>query len=213
MILAIDTCLDACSAAAVGGSGLLAAASEPMARGHQERLAPLVAEVMARAGLGFEAVERIAVTVGPGSFTGLRVGLAFAKGLALALDRPVVGVGTLHALAVSAGATGLTAAVVDARREQVYLQPFRDGEPLGDPEALGAADAAARLIGLGRTWRLVGSGGGLLAPFMTGAALEPLSAPDPGAVARIGAAAAPGPARPVYLRAPDAKLPARQLSA
>ena len=81
IVLALDTCLFACSAAVVRGGELLARRIDPMARGHQERLAPLVQEVMAQAGLDFEALDRIGVTVGPGSFTGLRVGLAFAKGL------------------------------------------------------------------------------------------------------------------------------------
>lgn len=208
MILAIDTCLGACSAAVADRGRLLAARSEPMERGHQERLAPLVAEVMDAAGIGFEQIERIAVTTGPGSFTGLRVGLAFAKGLALALERPAVGVGTLHALAASAGEAGLVAAVVDARREQVYLQPFRDGAALAEAEALTASDAAARLAGHGEGWRLVGSGGPLLAPLLASSEVDGRLAPDPAMIARIGAGAPLAPARPVYLRAPDAKLPA-----
>ncbi|MGH6971174.1 MAG: tRNA (adenosine(37)-N6)-threonylcarbamoyltransferase complex dimerization subunit type 1 TsaB, partial [Caulobacteraceae bacterium] len=83
-ILVIDTSLGACQAGLFESSRRLAGASEPMERGHQERLAPMVAEAMARAGLAFADVKRIAVTLGPGSFTGLRVGLAFAKGLRLA---------------------------------------------------------------------------------------------------------------------------------
>jgi tRNA threonylcarbamoyladenosine biosynthesis protein TsaB len=208
LILALDTCLGACSAALVRGAHVLAARSEPMERGHQERLAPLVAEVMKTAGAPFGAVERIAVTTGPGSFTGLRVGLAFAKGLGLALGKPVLGVGTLHALAVSAEEAPLTAAVVDARREQVYLQPFRRAAALADPVALSAVDGAARLAAFGGPWRLVGSGGPLLAPLLNAAALDPRSAPDPVVIAQLAASAAPGSARPVYLRAPDAKLPA-----
>ncbi|MDP3173606.1 MAG: tRNA (adenosine(37)-N6)-threonylcarbamoyltransferase complex dimerization subunit type 1 TsaB, partial [Phenylobacterium sp.] len=86
MVLGLDTCLDACSVAVRDGARILAASSEAMARGHQERLAPLAAEVMAAAGLRFDQLGRVGVTVGPGSFTGLRVGLAFAKGLAAALD-------------------------------------------------------------------------------------------------------------------------------
>ncbi|MDP8917245.1 MAG: tRNA (adenosine(37)-N6)-threonylcarbamoyltransferase complex dimerization subunit type 1 TsaB, partial [Pseudomonadota bacterium] len=162
MILAIDTCLTACSAAVTDGARVLAARSEPMDRGHQERLGPLVAEVMA--GLEFSALERIGATVGPGSFTGLRVGLAFAKGLGLALGRPVVGVGTLQALAADEGARA--AAVVDARRGQVYLQAFADGAALSEPEALTAADAADRLRSLGADWRLVGSGAEMLAALL-----------------------------------------------
>src|SRR5687767_11529684 len=114
IVLAFDTCLNACSVAVSDGDRVLAQRLEPMARGHQERLAPLVAEVMAAAGLGFGALERIGVTVGPGSFTGLRVGLAFAKGLSAALGIPAVGVGTLEALAEPF--QGSVIAVLDAKR-------------------------------------------------------------------------------------------------
>ena len=82
--------------------------------------------VMARAGLAFADLDRIAATVGPGSFTGLRVGVAFAKGLALALGKPTVGIGTLEALA--AQAPGLVFPAIDARRGQLYLQAF-DNQP------------------------------------------------------------------------------------
>ena len=99
IVLAIDTCLFACSVAVVNDGRVLARRVEPMSRGHQERLAPLVQEAMAEAGLGFDKLDRIGVTVGPGSFTGLRVGLAFAKGLASALSIPAVGIGALEALA------------------------------------------------------------------------------------------------------------------
>ncbi|MGZ8364529.1 MAG: tRNA (adenosine(37)-N6)-threonylcarbamoyltransferase complex dimerization subunit type 1 TsaB, partial [Caulobacteraceae bacterium] len=98
MVLGLDTALTACSVAVIDGDAVLASRSEPMTRGHQERLAPMVAEVMAEAGIAFDALDRIGVTIGPGGFTGLRVGLAFAKGLALALDIPCVGVTTLAAL-------------------------------------------------------------------------------------------------------------------
>lgn len=208
VVLAIDTCLGACSAAVVEDGRELSARSEIMERGHQERLAGLVAEVMGEAGVGFEALDRVGVTVGPGSFTGLRVGLAFAKGLGLALERPVVGVGTLAALAASVRRTAFVAAVVDARREQVYLQPFRDGAALAGPEALTALDAAERLTRLGESWLLVGTGGALLAPHTDGAVLDARTAPDPVVVAGLAGGASLEPAKPVYLRAPDAKLPA-----
>src|ERR1700744_2624959 len=102
IVLGLDTCLNACSVAVLDGERVVASAREGMARGHQERLAPMARDVMAKAGIGFPALDRIAATVGPGSFTGLRVGVAFAKGLALALDRPTAGVGTLEALAQQA---------------------------------------------------------------------------------------------------------------
>ena len=101
LTLALDTCLAACSAALDRDGQTVGWISEPMARGHQERLAPMVRDLMADCGVAFGDLDRIGVTVGPGSFTGLRVGLAFAKGLALALNRPCVGVGALEALAAS----------------------------------------------------------------------------------------------------------------
>src|ERR1700694_4222158 len=116
IVLALDTCLAACQAAVLEGERVLASRSEPMLRGHQERLAPMVREVMDEAGLDFTALDRIAVTVGPGSFTGLRVGRAVAKGLRLALETPVVGIGVLEALAAGAPDEGAVAAVIDARR-------------------------------------------------------------------------------------------------
>ena len=213
IILAIDTALETCSAAVLDGERVLAARSEAMARGHQERLAPLVAELMAEAGIGFDQLDRIGVTVGPGSFTGLRVGLAFAKGLGVALDKPVVGVGTLAAM--GAGTSGFAAVAVDARRDQIYLQAFRDGQPLGAPEALATGDAARWLIDIDPAGPglIVGSGATLLAGAFPNAATDPLAGADPVWVARLAIAADPAPPRPIYLRAPDAKLPASALSA
>lgn len=208
IVLGLDTCLAACSCAVVEDGRVLARAAEPMTRGHQERLAPLVQEAMARAGLGFPALDRVGVTVGPGSFTGLRVGLAFAKGLGEALGVPVVGVGSLEALA-AAEPGGLTFAAIDARRGQVYLQAFRDGTALMAPDALAIETAAARLAEFhtGEPVALVGSGGPLLAGVLPGARLVAGEGCDPEAVARIAARRAPTPARPLYLRAPDARLP------
>ena len=193
----------------LAGERVLAAASEPMERGHQERLAPLVQALMRRAGSDFGALDRIGVTVGPGSFTGLRVGLAFAKGLGLALDRPVVGVGALEALAASAGVDGLVAAAIDARRGQLYLQVFADGEALMAPDAVTLGEAVARLAELHRGGRatLLGSGAPALSGLISDAVLLDRTAPDPVAVARLAARSSTA-ARPLYLRAPDAKLPA-----
>ena len=100
-VLAIDTALAACSAAvldtAVGG--IVASESLPMLRGHAEALMPLIARVMDQAGMAFADLDRVVVTTGPGSFTGLRVGIAAARGIALAIDKPAVGVSTLSAYA------------------------------------------------------------------------------------------------------------------
>ena len=173
-LLAIDTALGACQAVVTDGEAVLAVRSELMHRGQQERLGPMVAELMREANLGFGDLDRIGVTAGPGSFTGLRVGLAFAKGLALARALPCVGVGALDALAATADAGRL-------------LEAFA---------------FAARLV-------LVGSGAPLVAAFRPEAEVLPLAAPDPVALARLAAAApeGEGPPRPIYLRAPDARLP------
>jgi tRNA threonylcarbamoyladenosine biosynthesis protein TsaB len=208
IVLALDTCLDACSVAVCVDGSPLATASEVMARGHQERLAPMAQEVMQQAGLAFAALDRIAVTVGPGSFTGLRVGLAFAKGLALALERPCIGVGALETLAF-AGPRGFVAATIDAHRGQVYLQIFIDGRPAMAPDVLPVETAAARLVELyaGGPARLIGSGAPILAVALPGAVAEADARPDPVAIAVLAAKARPPfvPPRPLYLRAPDAR--------
>lgn len=204
-VLVIDTALDACTAAVFEDGRALGVRSEVMARGHSERLGGFVRDAVAEAGGGFEALDRIGVTVGPGSFTGLRVGLAFAQGLGAALGLPVVGVSTLEALARSAdGGQGATAAVIDARRGQVYLQLFEAGRAASEPEALSLEDAVARLSG--RAWRITGSGATLV-----GGEPSPQHAPDPAALAALTAALDPAthPPRPLYLRAPDATPPTR----
>ena len=206
--LGFDTCLSACSVAVVDGERVLACAREVMARGHQERLAPMAQQVMAKAGLTFGQLDRIGVTVGPGSFTGLRVGIAFAKGLALSLDRPTVGIGTLEALA--AHAKGLVFPAIDARRGQLYLQAFEDGRALMAPDALTAEAAAARIaeLSMGRPFTLTGSGAALLTDLSPAATLLPAEGADARDVARLTVLRDPAPLKPLYLRAPDAKLPA-----
>lgn len=204
IVLAIDTCLFACSVAVVDGERVLARRVEPMSRGHQERLAPLVQEAMAQAGLGFDQLDRIGVTVGPGSFTGLRVGLAFAKGLAAALAIPVIGIGTLEALAEPE--RGNVVAVLDAKRGQVYLQAFSDGAAVSAPDALPIETAAARVAEFAPDI-LIGTGAALLADVRPGVRAIEADVTDPVAVARLAASRSPVPPRPLYLRAPDAKLP------
>lgn len=216
MILAVDTCLAASSVAVLDGDTVRAARSEPMTRGHQERIAVIAREVAAEAGVKFADLTRIAVTVGPGSFTGLRVGLSFAKGLATALWVPCVGVNTLEALAASAprenGAPGFVAGVLDAKMGQVYLQVFDGGKALMAPDALEVGVAVARLAELysGGPATLIGSGAPLVAEVLPGAAVLTPDFADPAAVARL-AAARPVPThspRPLYLRAPYAVAPA-----
>jgi tRNA threonylcarbamoyladenosine biosynthesis protein TsaB len=209
MILAVDTCLGASSVAILDGERVLAGLGEPMTRGHQERLAPLVQAAMTQAGVPFPALTRIGVTIGPGSFTGLRVGLAFAKGLAVALSLPCVGVGSLAALAASDPAGGFKVAAVDARKDQLYLQIFDGLTPLMAPDVLPVAMAAARIAELhgGQPAVFIGSGAPLLEGVLAGARILDRAAPDPIAVARLAAAAPVTPPRPLYLRPPYANLP------
>ncbi len=115
-----------------------------MARGHAEALMPLIARVMEQAAISFAALDRIAVTVGPGSFTGLRVGIAAARGIALAAGKPVVGLTTLAALAapyIAADDTTPVAAAIDARHRHVYFAGVRRRRPRAAVAAHGAARA------------------------------------------------------------------------
>src|SRR6266702_8702709 len=139
LILAIDTALDACAAAVLDTDAgqLIASESQTMKRGHAEALMPLIARVMKESGVPFSALDRIAATTGPGSFTGLRVGLSAARGIALAAGKPAVGLTTLTAYAapiVSRHAERPVISAIDARHDQVYFQVASgDGSPLIKP--------------------------------------------------------------------------------
>jgi tRNA threonylcarbamoyladenosine biosynthesis protein TsaB len=218
LILAIDTALDACAAGVLDTDAdrLIAQESQLMKRGHAEALMPLIARVMKESGIAFADLDRIAVTTGPGSFTGLRVGLSAARGIALAADKPVVGLTTLAAYAapiVSRNGVQPVISAIDARHDHVYFQVVRgDGGPLIRPrvasieEALGAAQFGAP--------HLVGNAAQILADRWPADALPPFKvdaqpAPDVTWVGWLGAAVSAeiAPARPYYLRAPDAKPP------
>ena len=212
-ILAIDTALEACAAGIIDmPDRVLAQQSLAMARGHAEALMPLLARVMDQARIGFADLDRIAVTVGPGSFTGLRVGIAAARGIALAAGKPAVGVSTLAAFAgpyLAAGETRPVVAAVDARHDQVYFEAFGPGGrilvaprlvPVRD--AVRSASAAAVIVG---------SGAGILAAaWPDGSPLPAIAtqaAPQIASIARLGAAADVAHAlpKPLYLRRPDAR--------
>lgn len=202
--LIIDTSLNACTVVAAQGARVIAAHAEVMTRGHQERLAGMARDVMTTADWTYGALDRIAVTTGPGSFTGLRVGLAFAQGLGLALDRPVTGLPTLAALAGDAADAGAAPvwALIDARRGQVYAQGFRNGAPLDPPAALDLETAARRAGASGPEVVLTGSGAALVT--VPGARRLPRDTPTPEALAVLASIRPETPARPLYLRAPDA---------
>src|SRR4051795_2487811 len=131
-VLAIDTALEACSAAVfdTDHGGITASESVAMARGHAEAVMPLLARVMDLAEIDFANLDRIAVTTGPGSFTGLRVGIAAARGVALASGKPAVGLSTLMAFAapqMAAPDRAPVVAAIDARHGNIYLQVFDPG--------------------------------------------------------------------------------------
>ena len=182
-----------------------------MTRGHQERLATMVGEMMAARDLGFSAVDRIGVTVGPGSFTGLRVGLAFAKGLALALDRPCVGVGTLEA--PGRRRWQLRTPGGDHRcgpRTCSSSQLFDDAAALGGPDILPVEQAVELLLATygSAEIALTGPGALLVAGGLAGARIETRTTPDPRVVARLALTAPVSAPQPIYLRPPDAVIKA-----
>ncbi len=220
-ILAADTALGACSAAVLENGEVRAHAFALMARGHAEALAPMVESVMGEAGIAFAALDRLAVTTGPGTFTGQRVGLAFMRGLALTLKKPLVGVTTLDAMAEAALArTGASLAVAcaDARRGEIYLGAHaRDGKTAIEPVLLALGEAAARVASLvldaGQTVVLAGTAAEIFAPLLATRGIQSTDSfvrePDAVFVANLAALASQPehPPRPLYLRPPDAKLP------
>jgi tRNA threonylcarbamoyladenosine biosynthesis protein TsaB len=205
--------LGACSVALLNDDRVLAHIFEPMERGHAERLAPMVDEAMKAAKADFKGLTRLAVTTGPGTFTGQRVGLAFMRGLRLALHIPLIGVTTLEAIAAAAMAeTGRkrAAAIHDARREEAYLL-LKDGDAIiRQPVVLPFAEAIACIKAFGPC-AVAGTGAAAAHESLgDGFVLSPIRQPDGLWVARL-ARAMPAPETvpgPLYLRAPDAKLPA-----
>lgn len=209
-LLAVDTALGGCSVALLEGEKVLAHIFEAMDRGHAERLAPMVDEAMR--GTEFSALAHLAVTTGPGTFTGQRVGLAFMRGLRLALKIPLTGVTTLEVIALAAMAQSAktkAAAVHDARREEAYLLLRQDDRVVLEPAVMPFADAVERIRAFGPCV-LAGTGASIAAESLgDDFTLSAIRQPDALWVARLAQTMpvpsdAPGP---LYLRAPDAKLP------
>jgi len=218
-LLGLDTATEACSAALYAESAVAASQWERRERGHAERIVPMLLQVMADAGRDFAALDAVIVTVGPGSFTGVRVGLATARGLSLAGGVPVIGISTLAALAAAVPLAergeGVVLAALAALPGQVYAQAFDAAlAPLGPPLACDVV-AAARLAGP-RPARVVGTGAQAVldaaadheAPFTLSSA-----SPWPSAATLVAHGAAliadssigelsRDPATPLYLKAP-----------
>lgn len=215
-VLAIDTALNACAAGVLDAATGVVLAEESIAieRGHAEVLLPLVDRVVSGLAGRFESIDRVAVTVGPGSYTGLRVGISAARAIGLAAGAPVVGVGTLSALLAPLVATGerrLAAAAIDARHGGVYLQAVAPGGRTIVPASHLSLRDAVRHLGSGPVV-ITGSGAAVIAAEAIEAgvsvdlSLAELS-PDIAWVARLAAIADPAHAlpKPLYLKGPDAK--------
>jgi tRNA threonylcarbamoyladenosine biosynthesis protein TsaB len=219
LLLALDSATSVSSAALCDDAGgILGYRRGDEGPDQADRLIELIDGVLRDAGLDYGGIDIIAVNCGPGSFTGIRAGVAAARGLALATGRPVVAVNSLEVVAAVLGpqSAGTIVAALDARRGQVYLQMF-DHElvALGEPRA--AVPESVRLAGLQAPIRLAGSG----APLVRAALPDEVtvlqeSVPTDAlgvarrAIARLAAGERPAPGatvKPLYLRPPDARLP------
>ena len=224
-ILALDTSMGVCSAAVLrtdGADSMIFVRQELMARGHAEALMPMVAEVMTEGGVAFAELDLIAATIGPGSFTGVRIAIAAARGLALVTGAGLFGSDSLTVMAKLAAdplRDGPFAVAVDARRDMLYFGLYDETARKLEGPLLLSPDQAAKRLPL--ELRLaVGSGAVLLAD--AGARLgRPIEAklpelqPSAAALARIAFASGETTPvlRPLYLRPPDAKPQAQTLAA
>jgi tRNA threonylcarbamoyladenosine biosynthesis protein TsaB len=177
--------------------------TEEIGIGHAEKIAPVAKALFARASVKPGQLRRIGVTVGPGSFMGQRVGIAFAKGLAMGSGADTVALTTLEALAATAGWP--VAVAIDARREQVYVQSFGAGGKPECPVAL-LSYAAGRAWLLDYKGRRAGSGVSAADPSLNA---EGHWTPSPEALVSLTEERHPSPLKTLYLRAPDAKPPSR----
>jgi tRNA threonylcarbamoyladenosine biosynthesis protein TsaB len=215
IVLGLDAASTACSAALLIDGRVAAERFAAMERGQAEALVPMIAEVLAGAGLAVSGLSAVAVTVGPGAFTGVRIGLAAARGLAIAAGLPCVGVTTFEAVAEparSAVAEGATlVAAIESKREEIFLQAFdRAGISVGEAFAATPEDAAARLP----AGTLIVAGDAaerLVAGLRRPASISEESGPPRAAwvarvaARRIHAGDVGGLPRPFYLRPPDAR--------
>jgi len=212
IVLGLDAAGAGCGVAVRRDGQTVAARMEPMAQGHAVRLMPLVLEVLAEAGIAPGDIDLFGITTGPGSFTGLRVGLAAVGGLALGAGRKIVGISSFDAVLADLGpvTAGTVLAALDGRRAEPFARLFdAGGAPLGEPLCRPAADLAA-LIPPGPL-TVAGDGAHLVLPALAGRLNVRQAGPaaiDPATVARLAEERAEqareGPPPPLYVRPPDA---------
>jgi tRNA threonylcarbamoyladenosine biosynthesis protein TsaB len=225
-ILAFDTTAGACAVTVRRDGATVAQRSVAMARGHAEALIPMIVETLGAASLGFGDLDAVAATTGPGAFTGIRIGLAAARGIALAAGIPAIGVGVFDALAAGvatnrAGGRHILT-VVDTKRDDFYARLWAGPEaPAGEAAAVDA-EGLASLAGAAPVF-VTGDAAPKARAALAAAGCEAVADPDAGPPDATMVAAiaerlmATGgdlpPATPVYLRAPEARLPAGRSSA
>jgi tRNA threonylcarbamoyladenosine biosynthesis protein TsaB len=214
-ILAIDTALEACQVAVFDSDEekLLAMLSHDMRRGHAEALIPVIADAMKAAGLDYADLDRIATTVGPGSYTGLRVGISAAKGLAIASGKPTVGITTLAGLSaplIAEDPAVPVVAAIDARHGNVYFHMAGAGQRVLLSARHAPLEDAILTVTSGPV-RITGPAAALLASkwprnrVAAPVAIDVRTKPSIEWIARLAAVADPirAPVKPLYLRAPD----------
>lgn len=223
-LLVLDCAANACAAGVIDGEAVLAARSEPMTRGHAERIAPMLADCLADASITAGDLNAVAVTIGPGAFTGIRIGLAAARGFALAAELPILGVSCLEVAALPFRDQGPVLVALETKRADFYLQAFdRNGTAMTDPAAVMQEDLNGFLpsgIFDNNGWPVTGDGATRLvaAARETLPALHEVTASAPNSAVAAGCIAlarvaenglpVPGDAgpRPLYLRPPDVNL-------
>lgn len=213
-ILALDTAARFCAAAVydAGRDVVLGEASEDIGKGHAEVLMDYVERALSQAGLSIREIDRIAVNVGPGSFTGVRIGVSAARGFALALGCPAIGITAFEALAAETQALTPVRPVtvlLDAHRGEIYVQSFdAAGKAASAPSVMARDEAEAFAAALASETVLAGSAAGAVnealgSPFALG-----VTGPTGriGTYARLAAGRTAGEApKPLYMRGPDAK--------
>lgn len=207
--LALDTASHLCAAAIYDDSNnkILGEAVEDIGRGHAERLMDVIEKCLGSASLEYSNLDKVICTTGPGSFTGVRVGLSTARGIALGLSIPIIGLSALDALAHEAGSDAPLLTLLDARREEAYA--LWRGDEISLPTPCAARYDVLAEIFDGKIFDICGSGA---AEFLARAnqshpVLHELTAAPIATIARLGARLDEKTAtsEPLYLRTPDAK--------